>query len=105
MPKAQLHVVLWCDCTKLGVMQQNEINALAENAESLMRQNAERAELGVSCVFHPLVACYSFQSCINAASAEGSVLVLIPPLMGGSTCAVSMRPDLRRSASNNVLSC
>ncbi|CAE6950443.1 unnamed protein product [Symbiodinium sp. CCMP2592] len=65
--KTELHVVVWCDCTKLGIMQQSEINALAENAESLLRQNPER-----------------------------SVLVLLPPLMGGSTCAVSMRSDIRK---------
>ena len=48
--KKDLSVVFWCDCTKLGVLQQKEINAMAENARVILQQNAERMGLGSLCL-------------------------------------------------------
>ena len=63
----QIHTVLYVDCTKLGVLQQQEINTIGDLAEKHLSRNPAR-----------------------------SVLVLIPPLLVGSDAAGSLRAVNRR---------
>lgn len=65
-----VHTVLYVDCSKLGVLQQQEINVIGELADRYLSRSPAK-----------------------------SVLVLLPPLLVGSDSAGSLRNVLRRWAS------
>ncbi|CAK9038785.1 Sodium/hydrogen exchanger 3, partial [Durusdinium trenchii] len=64
---SDLYTVVYMDCTKMGVLNQGEINNIGALAERFLARNPSR-----------------------------SVLVLIPPLLVGSDSAGTLRKDYRR---------
>lgn len=94
--------ILYFDCTKLGVLQQAEINMLGDYAEKLLFKNPQRPilifEQGPKPVLH-----YFFCDLRAFDQNPGGVLVLIPPLLVGAESGGSLRGDMRQGGHENTV--
>ena len=98
----ELDTVLYVDCAKLGVLSQVSINALGELAERLLFRNPSRYSLLITvavfnlcCPVRILVFGSKKNPSLPPSNFQGSVLVLIPPLLVGTDAAGSLRRDVR----------
>lgn len=56
-----LHVVLYVDCTKMGVLSQIEVNNIGAMAEKVLGQNPQRFLV----LLHPMLTHLLYEPCIS----------------------------------------